>query len=88
MIYYRPGFIFNEFYPNISGWRQELKTKLTSISLISLNFIGVVDEQKKGEYLGSFSDTFEFLSRHPKIYIISFRYKNQFYILSNKKIDL
>lgn len=59
-----------------------------SISLISLNFIGVVDEQKKGEYLGSFSDTSEFLSRHPKIYIISFRYKNQFYILSNKKIDL
>ncbi|AAL97298.1 hypothetical protein HMPREF1237_1563 [Streptococcus pyogenes GA41394] len=48
MIYYRPGFIFNEFYPNISGWRQELKTKLTSISLISLNFIGVVDEQKRG----------------------------------------
>lgn len=88
VIYYRLGFIFNEFYLNISGWRQELKTKLTSISLISLHFIGVVDEQKKGEYLGSFSDTSEFLSRHPKIYIISFRYKNQFYILSNKKIDL
>ncbi|HHS3518242.1 TPA: hypothetical protein ACTHCX_001864, partial [Streptococcus pyogenes] len=69
VIYYRLGFIFNEFYLNISGWRQELKTKLTSISLISLHFIGVVDEQKKGEYLGSFSDTSEFLSRHPKIYI-------------------
>ncbi|MGS6034186.1 hypothetical protein ACVFZ7_09165, partial [Streptococcus pyogenes] len=73
MIYYRLGFIFNEFYPNISGWRQELKTKLTSISLISLHYIGVVDEPKEGEYLGSFSDTSDYLSRNPNIYLISFR---------------
>ncbi|PLA03703.1 AMP-binding protein [Streptococcus oralis subsp. dentisani] len=88
VIYYRPGFIFNEFYPNVSNWRQEIKKKLASISLVSLNFIGIISEQKKKQYLDSFSDISEFLGKHPRIYITSFRYKNQFYILSNKKIDL
>lgn len=86
MIYYRLGFIFNEFYLNISGWRQELKTKLTSISLISLHFIGVVDEQKKGEYLGSFSDTSEFLSRHPKIISSHLGIKINFIFFLTKKL--
>lgn len=72
----------------MSNWRQEIKKKLASISLVSLNFIGIISEQKKKQYLDSFSDISEFLGKHPRIYITSFRYKNQFYILSNKKIDL
>ncbi|EHI65275.1 hypothetical protein [Streptococcus pseudoporcinus] len=87
-MYYRPGFIFNEYYPKISEWRSKLKQDLANISLISLNFIGVLDTEKKNFYLENFSEIPDFLSKNSKIYITSFRYKNDIYILSNKNMEL
>lgn len=88
VMYYRPGFIFNEYYPKISEWRSKLKQDLANISLISLNFIGVLDTEKKNFYLENFSEIPDFLSKNSKIYITSFRYKNDIYILSNKNMEL
>ncbi|EGJ27775.1 non-ribosomal peptide synthetase [Streptococcus porcinus] len=88
VMYYRPGFIFNEYYPRRSEWRSKLKQDLTNISLVSLNFIGILNKEKKNFYLENFSEIPDFLSKNPKIYITSFRYKNDIYILSNKNMEL
>ncbi|VTS29243.1 long-chain-fatty-acid--CoA ligase [Streptococcus porcinus] len=88
VMYYRPGFIFNEYYPKRLEWQSKLKQDLANISLVSLNFIGILNKEKKNFYLENFSEIPEFLSENSKIYITSFRYKNDIYILSNKNMEL